>query len=550
MFNYKLLSKRLQNCTGALAIALALTLNGNAALAQVTVVSTASSETAPTISKITGGIEVESSHHRMRVTALTDDIVRVRVMRDGVWPENASWAVPAAVRAQHVEVTATADGFQTRAIRVRIVGAAGRLVVEDLQGRVISADADVPMTTEGRGFTLQKQLPLSEHIVALGDKTGPDLDRRGMTYVNWNTDSFAFTRATDPIYKSIPFFIGMGGPGDSYGLFLDNSWRSWFDFGHKDSDVTAFGAPDGPIDYYVIHGPSTAEVVRRYTDLTGRASLPPLWSLGYQQSRYSYETAAEVRDIAARLRSDRIPTDVLWLDIDFQDRNRPFTTNHTTFPDLKGLIREVGKDGFKLVTITDLHIAQAPNQGYAPYDSGVAQDRFVHRADGATYVAPVWPGPSLFPDFTQASTRRWWGDLFAGEVADGVAGSWNDMNEPAIFNTLTKTMPLDVQHRIDGDGFASRIATHAEIHNVYGMENSRATYEGLERLAPDKRPFVMTRASYAGGSVTPRPGPGIIRRPGTTSNCRSNRFSIWAFPVSLTALPTSAALLEARARIC
>jgi alpha-glucosidase len=320
-----------------------------------------------------------------------------------------------------------------------------------------------------------------------------------MTYVNWNTDAFAFTRATDPIYKSIPFFIGMGGPGGSYGLFLDNSWRSWFDFGHKDADVTTFGAPDGPIDYYVIHGPSTAEVVRRYTDLTGRASLPPLWSLGYQQSRYSYETAAELRGIAARLRSERIPADVLWLDIDFQDRNRPFTANPVTFPDMKGLIDEVGKDGFKVVTITDLHVAEAPDRGYAPYDSGMAQDRFLHRADGKAYVAPVWPGPSLFPDFTQASTRRWWGDLFAGEVADGVAGSWNDMNEPAIFNTRTKTMPLDVQHRIDGDDFVSRIANHAEIHNVYGMQNSRATYEGLARLAPGKRPFVMTRASYAGG---------------------------------------------------
>jgi alpha-glucosidase len=229
-----------------------------------------------------------------------------------------------------------------------------------------------------------------------------------MTYVNWNTDAFAFTRATDPIYKSIPF-IGMGGPGGSYGLFLDNSWRSWFDFGHKDADVTTFGAPDGPIDYYVIHGPSTAEVVRRYTDLTGRASLPPLWSLGYQQSRYSYETAAELRGIAARLRSERIPADVLWLDIDFQDRNRPFTANPVTFPDMKGLIDEVGKDGFKVVTITDLHVAEAPDRGYAPYDSGMAQDRFLHRADGKAYVAPVWPGPSLFPDFTQASTRRWWG---------------------------------------------------------------------------------------------------------------------------------------------
>jgi alpha-glucosidase len=240
-------------------------------------------------------------------------------------------------------------------------------------------------------------------------------------------------------------------------------------------------------------------VVRRYTDLTGKAPLPPLWALGYQQSRYSYMSADEVRKIAATLRKDRIPTDVIWLDIDYQDRNRPFTTNRKTFPDLKKLVADVAGEGFKLVAITDLHIAYAPNQGYAPYDSGIAGDHFLKNPDGGLYVAPVWPGPSVFPDFTRAKTRAWWGSLYKDFVADGIAGFWNDMNEPAIFETPTKTMPLDTVHRIEGDGFATRTASHAEIHNVYGMENSRATHDGLLTLRPNVRPFVMTRASFAGG---------------------------------------------------
>jgi alpha-glucosidase len=207
----------------------------------------------------------------------------------------------------------------------------------------------------------------------------------------------------------------------------------------------------------------------------------------------------EVRDLAARLRAERVPTDVIWLDIDYQDRNRPFTIDTGTFPDFAGMVRDLSKDGIKTVAITDLHVAAAAGQGYAPYDSGMAGDRFVHRADGSVYVGPVWPGPAVFPEFTQSAARAWWGTLFAPLVRDGVAGIWNDMNEPAIFATPTKTMPDDVVHRVASDDFAPRTATHAEIHNVFGMLNTRATYDGLRALAPDERAFVMTRASYAGG---------------------------------------------------
>lgn len=443
------------------------------------------------------GIEARHGPMMLNVTALTDSILRVRIARNGTLPEDASWAVPRDRRAQSVPVQRLADGFATARLRVH-VGPDLRLRIEDRDGRLISADDSDPIKLDGKGFTLRKALPRSEHIFGLGDKTG-GLDRRGKSFVDWNTDAYAFTGSTDPIYKSIPFFVSAGGAGGSYGVLFDNTWRAWFDFGHREDDITAFGAPDGPIDYYVIAGPTTGDVVRRYTDLTGKAPLAPLWSLGYQQSRYSYMDAGEVRGLAARLRKDAIPTDVIWLDIDFQDRNRPFTVNRTAFPDLKGLATELGTQGLKLVTIADLHVAAAPNDGYIPYDSGAAGNHFVHNPDGSMFVGKVWPGPSVFPDFTSAGTRAWWGKLHAPLIADGVAGIWNDMNEPSVFETPTATMPLDVVHKIDSDDFASRSASHAEIHNVYGMENTRATFDGLSALRPDERPFVMTRASYAGG---------------------------------------------------
>jgi alpha-glucosidase len=341
-------------------------------------------------------------------------------------------------------------------------------------------------------------LPIDQHIFGLGDKTGA-LDRRGDTFVDWNTDAFGFAPWTDPIYKSIPFFIGVNSGGVAYGLFLDNSWRASFDFGHHDASEIEISAPDGPIDYYVIAGPTIGEVVRRYTDLTGKPPLPPEWALGYQQSRWGYSSDAEVRGIANQLRSDRIPADVIWMDIDYQDRDRPFTINQATFPNLKKLNSDVNAQGIRLVAITDLHIAYLPDQGYAPFETGLAGHHFVRRSDGSLYVAPVWPGPSVFPDFTRAATRDWWGGLYKDFINDGFAGFWNDMNEPAVFETPTKTMPLDNIHRVDTDDFAPREATHAEIHNVYGMQNTRGTFEGMERLRPNIRPFVMTRASYAGG---------------------------------------------------
>jgi alpha-glucosidase len=446
------------------------------------------------------GLEIRNGSALMRVTALTDAILRVRIGRDGRLPEDASWAVPAAVRARHVAVRPAAHGFATAALDVQVDPASLRLTITDRAGRPISSDLAAGIRFEPHGFTIRKTMTAAEHFFGLGDKTGP-LDRRGGTFVDWNTDSFGFGTATDPIYKSIPFFASVGGPAGSYGLFLDNSWRSSFDFGHRDENVLEIGAADGPADYYLIAGPTTADVVRRYTDLTGKPPLAPLWALGYQQSRWSYMSDAEVRQIGERYRALRFPLDVIWLDIDYQDRDRPFTVDKATFPDMRRLNSDMAQEGIRLVAITDLHIAYLPGQGYAPYDSGAAGHHFVRRADGSLYVAPVWPGPSVFPDFTRAATRAWWGSLYRGFIDDGFSGFWNDMNEPAVFDTPTKTMPLDNLHRIESDDFAARDATHAEIHNVYGMQNARATFEGMEKLRPGVRPFVMTRASFAGGQL-------------------------------------------------
>ena len=450
---------------------------------------------AQAVERSSHGVTITAQAQTLRIDALRPDVLRVRLYPAGHPAEDASWAVLTAAREASSPVTSEEHGFSTSALRVRI-GDDLRLSITDLAGNLVQSDAIAPVRS-GSGFRLHKSKTDADHFFGLGDKPGP-LDRLGEAFVMWNTDSFGWQESTDPIYKSIPFFLDVRAGGRTVGVLFDNTFRTFFDFGRELTSEYSFGAPDGPIDYYVLYGPEPKQVVEEYAWLTGPTPLPPLWSLGYQQSRYSYTPQSQVEEMAAKLRADHIPADAIYLDIDFQFKNRPFTVDAATFPDFAGLIRKLSAEHLHTVVITDLHIADVPNAGYTPYDTGKAGDHFVKR-HGQDYIGVVWPGPSVFPDFTREETRKWWGTLYREFTQDGVAGFWNDMNEPAVFTYPSKTMPDDVQHRIEEPGFAPRTMTHLEAHNIYGMENSRATWEGQLALQPNTRPFVLTRASYAGG---------------------------------------------------
>ena len=457
-------------------------------------------EPAATVSQLPNGIEVRSGNLRERIIALRNDVLRITVASGSSLPEDASWAVLPGARLSAIPVAIETDsnhfGFRTSALTVELDKASMGLTVRDLDGAILQQDAR-PIRFDGDAFRVYKSMPPDEHYFGLGDKTGP-LDRRNEAFTLWNTDAYRFQESTDPLYKCIPYFMAFRA-GRTIGVFLDNTWRSSFDFGKESAGVYSFGAAAGPLDYYLLYGPSPKEVVETYAWLTGKPPLPPLWSLGFQQSRYSYMSQARVLEVAKRFRTDSIPADAIYLDIDYQDKNRPFTVDPKAFPDIPGMVARLKAENFHVVAITDLHIANLPGQSYVPFDSGMTGDHFVKNPDGSVFTGIVWPGPSVFPDFTRQQTRAWWGTLYRDFHQSGIEGFWNDMNEPSVFNTPNKTMPENVLHRIDEPGFASRTATHAEIHNVYGMENSRATFDGLRALDPETRPFVLTRASYPGG---------------------------------------------------
>ncbi|HVU51937.1 MAG TPA: TIM-barrel domain-containing protein, partial [Polyangia bacterium] len=463
------------------------------------VAATAPASAAPRVTSFEAGPSGVTLHTTLGIIALTavnDHVVRVRAARtpDGQdLRHDFSWAVVPGASAPNAKVTVADEGAalvaSTAAVRVRVEKEPLRLLFLDAAGRVLSADAR-PMSLGPAGFRVDKVMPFDEHYYGLGDKAGP-LDRREMAFANWNTDAYAWQESTDPLYKTIPFFLAVR-QGRAHGLFVDDTWRSWFDFGKQARDTYSFGAEGGALDYYFIDGPDPKAVLARYADLTGKAPLPPLWSLGFQQCRYSYYPEARVREIARTFRAKKIPADVIYLDIDYQKDNRPFTIDADRFPHFDQMIADLGHEGFKVIAITDLHLAKAA--GYAPYDEGLAGNDFVHAADGSVFVGKVWPGDSVFPDFTWAPARAWWGTLYADFVKRGVAGFWNDMNEPSVF-WEQRTMPLDVVHRVDSGGTTS----HREVHTVFGMENSRATYAGRLKLQENRRPVVLTRATYAGG---------------------------------------------------
>ncbi|QMU65575.1 MAG: DUF4968 domain-containing protein [Flavobacteriaceae bacterium] len=331
----------------------------------------------------------------------------------------------------------------------------------------------------------------TESYYGLGDKP-VQVGLKGRRFENWATDSYAFGKETDPIYKAIPFYTGIH-DNKAYGIFFDNSFRTHFDFAYERRNTTSFWADGGEMNYYFIYGPKMEDVVVSYTDLTGKPHhLPPLWALGFHQCKWSYYPESNVKEVTQKFRKLNIPCDAIYLDIDYMDGFRCFTWNKNRFPDPKRMVKALEDDGFKMVVIIDPGIKIDPE--YDVFKEALDKDYFCKRADGPYMKGKVWPGACYFPDFTNAEVRDWWSDLYKELIEDiGVKGVWNDMNEPAVMEVPNKTFPDDVRHDYDGNP-----CSHRKAHNIYGMQMARATYHGLKKYSYPKRPFVITRSAYSG----------------------------------------------------
>lgn len=451
-----------------------------------------------------------SSGALVHVGFVAPDVVRVRMNPTGRFAPETSYAIAGTPPRSKAVVTPHDASVELRSetgtrvvigtrpeLAIAVYDGAGRLVVADDPARPMAFNA-----VDGSVETSMRRDDY-ELVYGFGEKTLP-LSRHQQSMVMWNSDVPDYAPGHDPSYESIPFYIALR-DGKSYGLFFNNTWRSWFDMGKTDPHRDSFGAGGGELDYYVFTGGAArtpAGVLRDYTALTGRGPLPPLWALGYQQSRWSYMTQQNVLAVAHEFRRRRIPADVIYLDIDHMDGFRVFTWNPKTFPDPKTMLDRLHGAGFHAVTIVDPGIKV--DERYPVYRSGREQGVYVRDAGGAELHAKVWPGICAFPDFTSPAARAWFGSLYEAPLALGVDGFWNDMDEPGVFAPddfsqpdislgPQKTFPLDARHAGDGSP-----GTHARYHNVYGMQMARASFEGLRTLRPDKRPLVLTRAGFAG----------------------------------------------------
>lgn len=432
----------------------------------------------------------------MEATALAPDLIRLRVARGEQFSGHPSWAVVKtdwSVPAATVRVTKAGAVLETSVGRLAINLKSGAWSVNDTGGLNLftAAKGATAFTGEQSGVTLK--LTDSEALFGLGETTGT-FNRRGLVREFWNIDVLGHAPAIHPglksLYVSIPFAISMR-YGRAAAIFWDNPAKQTWDLGQTKLDLWQMTAASGEVDLYLFLGPTVEGICARYTEVTGAMPLPPLWGLGYQQCRYSYETRERFEEVAREFRRRGLPCDVLYLDIHHMDGYRVFTFGKK-FPKPAEMIAKLAKRGFKVVTIVDPGVKDDPKFGVLK--RGVKQDAFVKEVGGkADFIGEVWPGKARFPDFLNAKARAWWGGEQKALVDAGVAGFWNDMNEPANFARPDKTLAPDAQHRTD---LGPR--QHSEVHNLYGMEMARASREGALQHRPDQRPFVITRAGYAG----------------------------------------------------
>lgn len=359
----------------------------------------------------------------------------------------------------------------------RVFNSSGNLISED--------DPGLNTSIQGEQLTLYRKLFANERFIGLGEKTG-NLDRRGSGYTHWNTDHFAYELESDPIYASIPFFIGIHEKGQ-YGLFLNNSYKSHFNFGASNNRFSSVSVDSGDLDYFLIVEDEVKDIIRSYSTLTGKMPLPPIWSLGYQQCRYSYYPQGEVLRIADKFRDQKIPADVIVLDIHYMEKFKIFSWDGEKFPDPKAMISHLKDKGFEVVVICDPGIKE--EKGYGPYESGIDKDIFLKYPDGEPYTGEVWPGWCHFPDFTKSTARNWWKHNLEFYTSMGIKGFWNDMNEIATWGQM---LPDNIIF-----DFEDSPATTRKGRNIYGHQMAKSSYEGAKENLGE-RPFNLTRAGFAG----------------------------------------------------
>ncbi|MBK7030173.1 MAG: DUF4968 domain-containing protein [Bacteroidales bacterium] len=364
-----------------------------------------------------------------------------------------------------------------------------RVIFSTIDGRIINEDVagkGFGSTFNGNRTNLYKVLQEGERFVGLGEVLG-NLDKRGTGYTLNNTDTYKYGDPRLPMYTNVPFYIGIH-HDLVYGLFYHNTYKSFFNFGLSTPEFTSITADGCDIDYFLIYDSDIPGILRHYTRLTGRMPLPPLWSLGYHQSRCSYYPQENVEVLAETFRIKKIPIDCIVLDAAYLEEYEPFRINTERFPDMKGLTSKLQALGFEVTASVNPGIKR--DSSYFAHWDGLKNDIFVKYQDGSLYTAEIAPSLNNFVDFTKPAARKWWANHMNFLPENGIHGYWNDMNEPAVGGSY---LPDNLLFDFDG-----KKADALKAKNVYGMLMARSSFEAAALNGNGRRPFVLTRSGYAG----------------------------------------------------
>lgn len=443
--------------------------------------------------KIAGGIEGRTATAIFDIHAYTDNIIRVRVSKNKTF-ENFSYALVSNQVPGNNNMTVTESGnnivLETAVIKVQVERSPSfRVVFKNKKDETISED--VPGTAFGTSFigdkvSVYKKMQEGERFIGLGEALG-NLDRRGTGVTLNNTDTYNYGDQRLSMYSSVPFYMGVH-HRLAYGLFFNNSYKSFFNFGLSTPGFTSVNMDGGDADYFFMHDTSVGKIIEHYTSLTGRIQLPPIWSIGYHQSRCTYYPQEKVEWIAETFRRKKIPLDCIVLDADYQLGYQPFRVNKQRFPDMPALAKKLA--GMNIELTASVYPGVKIDSSYESYNDGLKKDVFVKYSDGSLFKTEIAPLSVLLPDYTNAATRAWWTDKMKWLPANGIHGYWNDMNEPAVGGSY---LPDNLLFDFDGHK-----ANALEAKNIYALQMARSSYEAAIKNGGGRRPFVLTRSGFAG----------------------------------------------------
>lgn len=421
---------------------------------------------------------------RIRVEALDAGIVRVWCKPAGEFAREVSLATETAPTTR-VPLTVTSSATQvaaaTAVLRVEVDRATLRFTVRaEPSGATVLPASTLTPAPAGPGWTLTRALAPGERLLGLGQDNRGDgrLDRRGTVRELWDGQQINSGHVTAEY--PVPLLLSLDADGRAYGVFFDNVHRLRFDLGATQPDTLRLDADGGEIDLYVLAGPRLADVLERYTRLTGRPALPPLWALGYWQSKCTYYDWRALDEAYAQLHARGFPVDVMVIDADWPEivtdyRWAPRWLDSGKTPEEK--IADYAQRGVRVVMSQSGPMVREDSPTFA---GGWAAGVFATDGQNHPVECGYYGGKLL--DFTSPAMNDWLWPQTRRLNEAGVAGWWLDLIEP-------EGEPPQTRYHAGGP---------AEVHNQYALLCERS-FEGVQlAVHPRQRPFILGRAASAG----------------------------------------------------